>query len=80
MKETLVATGTLKQVDIIARRLYRQSVTVTAQEKPVTKQMLKEIYHWDENLGCIHLDLYVGYFCYMWLDLVPVYMDLVTVT
>lgn len=53
MKERLIATGDISQVDVVAKQLYRQSTTDTSLEKPVTKQMLKEQYHWDEILGCI---------------------------
>lgn len=50
MKEALVATGSLKQCENVAKQLHRETFTDTTREKPVTKQMLKEIYHWDESL------------------------------
>ncbi len=50
MKETLVATGSLQQCEVIAKQMHLKSMTHTTTEKPVTKQMLKEIWHWDEIL------------------------------
>lgn len=50
MKEALVATGSLQQCEVIAKQMHVQSTTKTTMEKPVTKQMLKEIWHWDETL------------------------------
>ena len=52
MKEQLVATGNLQACDAVAKQLSRKSVTDTTKEKPVTKQMLKEMWHWDETLVC----------------------------
>ena len=51
MKEKLVATGSLDQVDVLAKQLYQKTVTNTSKEKPVTKKMLAEQWHWDEFLG-----------------------------
>ena len=51
MKERLIATGDISQVDVVAKQLHRQSTTDTTLEKPVTKKMLKEQYLWDELLG-----------------------------
>lgn len=48
MKEALVKSGSLTECEHVARKLCQESVTDTTREKPVTKQMLKEIYHWDE--------------------------------
>ena len=53
MKEKLVQTGNLQECEVVAKQLSRQSQTDTTLEKPVTKQMLKEIWHWDESSGCI---------------------------
>ena len=38
MKEKLVATGSLDQVDVLAKQLYQKTVTNTSKEKPVTKK------------------------------------------
>ena len=48
MKETLLKTGSLQEVDIVVQRMSSQSVKDQDTEKPVTKHMLKEIYKWDE--------------------------------
>ena len=45
-------TGNIGEVENVAKRIHRESVTDTTREKPVTKQMLKEIWHWDGS----HLD------------------------
>lgn len=50
MKEQLVATGNLQACDAVAKQLSRKSVTDTTKEKPVTKQMLKEMWHWDDTM------------------------------
>ena len=52
MKEALVATGSLKECEVVASQLARSSVVDTTKEKPVTKKMLKEVWHWDECLDC----------------------------
>lgn len=52
MKEALVASGSLNQCTVVATELARSSVVDTTKEKPVTKKMLKEVYHWDECLDC----------------------------
>lgn len=61
MKEALVASGSLTQCEVVASQLARSSVVDTTKEKPVTKKMLKEVYHWDEYLDgkirmltCLH--------------------------
>ena len=51
MKEVLIATGSLQEVTATAKQLFSKSVTDTSKEKPVTKKMLKEQYHWDEFLS-----------------------------
>ena len=48
-----MASGSLHECEVVAKQLFKESITDTTQEKPVTKQMLKEIWHWDENLGSI---------------------------
>ena len=57
LKETLVATGSLTQCEVVAKKMHTRSVTDTTKEKPVTKQMLKEIWHWDESLSCNIVDV-----------------------
>lgn len=51
MKAKLVETGCMEHVDVVAKQLHSQSLTRSAKEKPVTKKMLAEQWHWDELLG-----------------------------
>ena len=48
MKETFLATGSLKEVTLFVKRMQSKSVKDTDKEKPVTKTMLKEEWKWDE--------------------------------
>ena len=48
MKEVWLKTGSFDEVEAMVKRIRSQKVKDTDKEKPVTKKMLKEIWHWDE--------------------------------
>ena len=60
LKETLLKTGSLDEVDACASQLRSHAVKEKNVEKPVTKKMLAEVYHWDEFLGCKHRSCMIG--------------------
>ena len=37
---------------MVAEQIQSRQVTATEKEKPVTKDMLKEIYKWSQSFGC----------------------------
>lgn len=79
LKETLVATGSLSECEVVAKRLHTRSVTDTTKEKPVTKQMLKEMWHWDESLNCNIYSWFLSLFgipctCALWICFELLYM------
>lgn len=52
LKEAWLKSGSLDAVDACATQLRSHAVKEKNVEKPVTKKMLAEVYHWDENFGC----------------------------
>lgn len=52
LKEALIKTGSLSEVDACASQLRSHAVKEKNVEKPVTKKMLAEVYHWDESFDC----------------------------
>ena len=60
LKETLLKTGSLDAVDACASQLRSLAVKEKNVEKPVTKKMLAEIYHWDEFSGCKQRSIMIG--------------------
>ena len=49
MKLAFIRTGSLKEVDMVAEQIRKKQVKAIDVEKPVTRQMLAEIYKWDQS-------------------------------